>query len=212
MVGETDYWPYTRPFIADYCQRHGYRFRIVTEDCMATGHHPSWQKLLAASFAKTSHVLLWDADLVPLPWAPSIHPELSDENLGMVKIEPSRGGRMKLRARYGRAAAPHLSFNCGLISVPFRWRKLLREVFFGSDMDQSIFWEQGALNYEIYNRAIHVDELDPRWNYWVSSAINDWHLATAHCLHFAKGSSRRMANIGKMYRMLRLSGRLPEWV
>jgi len=211
MVGQTDYWPYTRPFIANYCQRHGYCFRVVSEDCMATEHHPSWQKLLAASFVKTSHALLWDADLVPLPWSPPIHLELSDSNIGMVRIEPSKVGRSKLRARYGRKAAPLLTFNCGLISVPHRWRSLLREVFFSADYDQSIFWEQGAINYEIHRCGIRVQELDRQWNCWVSGKISDEDLENANCLHFAKGSRRRMQNIGRMYKMLRLSDRLPEW-
>jgi hypothetical protein len=211
MVGQVDYWSYTRPFIANYAERHGYRLRIFTEDCMADGAHPSWQKLLVPSFARTPHVLLWDADLVPLPWAPPIHTELSGDLLGMVKIEPSRGGRVKLRRQYGFAAATHLWWNCGLISVPHRWKPYLRDLFFTANRNEAIFWEQGALNHALYTAGHKVHPLDPRWNCWVSGAVSRGQIDTAHCLHFAKGSARRMRNIGMMYKLLRLSGRLPEW-
>lgn len=212
MIGGTNYWPLTRPFIENYCERHGYEFRVFTEDCMPADGHPAWNKLIVPSFAKTPHVVVWDADLVPMPWAPPIHLDLRPNQLGMVRIEPSSTGRMKLRERYGKKAGPALWFNSGLISVPHDFKPILRDLFFSSDYNESIFWEQGALNNFCYVNRIPVAEIDSRWNCWVSSRIEDYHIETQHALHFAKGSTRRMRNIGRMYRMLRLSGRLPSWV
>lgn len=202
MVGETDYWPLTLPFIERYCERYGYRFRVFRENCLPLDAHPSWNKLLVPSFVQTPHALVWDADLVPLPDAPPIHPALSPRHLAMVKIEPSRGGRMKLRRCYGREAEPHLWWNCGLISVPHRRKLLMREVFFAADYMQSIFWEQGELNRYCYENDIKVCELDPRWNCWISGTLEESHVRDNYCLHFAKGSSRRMRNIGRLYKML----------
>jgi len=211
MIGQTAYWPLTRPFIENYCERNGYVFRVFSEDCLPSDHHPSWNKLLVASFAKTPHVLLWDADLVPLPWAPPIHVDLGDRRMAAVRITPSSGGRRKLRARYGREAAPQMTFNCGLISVPHKWKAFLRNLFFNANYDQSIFWEQGEFNRAVFDGEIKVDELDSKWNCWVSSPLNNDYL-NANCLHFAKGSARRLRNLGRLYKMLRESGRLPEWV
>jgi hypothetical protein len=203
MVGGTDYWPKTRPFIEEYCQRHGYQFRVFTEDCLPAEAHPSWNKLAIASFAKTPHVVTWDADLVPLPQAGPIHVELDPDRLGMVKIPPSHGGYSKLRYRYGRRAAPHMQFNCGLISIPDAWKPFLRDLFFASDYGRSIFWEQGALNYAIYRQSIDVCELDSRWNYWVSGVLRRRHLVEANCLHFASRSWLRRRNVDLLYRLLR---------
>lgn len=94
MVGQTDYWHLTRPFIEHYCARHHYALRVFREDCLSSDAHPSWNKLLVPSFVRTPHALVWDADLVPLPWAPAIHRELSPRHLGMVWIEPTRCGRL----------------------------------------------------------------------------------------------------------------------
>lgn len=209
MVGETEYWRFTSPFIEHYCRTHGYVFRVFREDCLPT-RHPSWCKLLAASCVATSHVIIWDADLVPMPDAPPIHESLSCDRLAMVWVEPSRTGRLKLRHRYGRDAAPQMQFNCGLISIPHGYKKPLRDLFFNSDHDSHIFWEQGAVNYYVVSQNIQVDSLDGRWNCIVHSALTSGMVSGNYCLHFAKGpTSKRMRRIGRLYRILRRDGRLP---
>ena len=209
MVGETDYWSLTRPFIERYCERFGYSLRVFTEDCLASNAHPSWNKLLVPSFVRTAHAVVFDADLVPLPWAPPLHVELSQDRISMVKIQPSKCGRMKLRRKYGRQAEPHLWWNCGLISIPHAYKRPLRELFFNANYDDSIFWEQGELNRFCYQRGIEIHELGGEWNRWVDSMLRDELIESSNFLHFAKGSKRRIRNIGRLYRALRLSGRMP---
>ena len=210
MIGETDYWSLTRPFIERYCEHHGYSFRVFTENCLAKDAHPSWNKLIVPSFVRTSRALVMDADIVPLPWAPPIHVELSDDLLSMVKIQPSRCGRMKLRRKYGKLAEPHLWWNCGLVSVPHCFKSQLRNMFFDANYDDSIFWEQGELNHYCYQWNVRIHELSQRWNFWVDSMLRDSMIDSNYFLHFAKGSRRRFRNVGRLYRALRLSGRLPE--
>lgn len=206
MCGSTPYWEFSRPFIEQYCRRCGYEFVVVTENKTPEEWHPSWNKLVAPPAAGRPHVLLWDADLIPMPLCPPIHFFLDPERLGMVKIEPSRGGRMKLRRRYGHAAEPHLHFNCGLISVPLAWRNFLAGLHTPKQFETSVFWEQGAVNEAVYHRQIDVDSLDPRWNVWVTSSVDYPLIDSSFCLHFAKGSARRMRNIGMLCRLLRLRG------
>lgn len=211
MVGNTDYWQYSRPFIEQYCQRNGYEFIVHTRNETPEPWHPSWNKLIASASASRPHVLLWDADLLPMPLCPPIHFFLDSEKIGMVKIEPSKGGRVKLRRRYGRAAYQQMFYNCGLISVPLAHRSFLASLHRPEHFKSSIFWEQGTVNHAIYQSQMPVDSLDPRWNVWVSAGLSDEMIDSAFCLHFAKGSARRMRNIGKLCLALRLRGQLP-WI
>lgn len=209
MVGNTDYWQYSRPFIEQYCQRNGYEFIVHTRNETPEPWHPAWNKLIATASASRPHVLLWDADLVPMPLCPPIHFWLDADKIGMVRIEPSKGGRDKLRRRYGRAAYQQMFFNTGLISVPLALRGFLADLHRTENFENSIFWEQGTINHAVYQRQMPVDSLDPRWNVWVSTRLREEQIDSAFCLHFARGSSRRMRNIGKLCQLLRRRGQLP---
>lgn len=208
MVGETPYWRHSRPLIEKYCKRFGYEFVVFSEPATPEPWHPSWNKLIAPRAASREHVLLWDADLIPTPFCPAIHFFLHPEKLGMVKILPSSGGRQRLRRRYGLKAERFMHFNCGLISVPAGWRRFLRKLHTPENFETSVFWEQGIVNESIHTAGIEVDEMDPRWNVWVSSCLSAEQVDSSFCLHFAKGSSRRMHNIGRLYRILRQRGQL----
>ena len=180
------YFEHTLPRIADYCKRHDYALEIV-EDDIATGsgyEHPSWNKVLHTASA----VLWWDADLVPMPWAPRIEEVIEGGRFNGVRFPMRERCYRWMRERYGAKHHREMDVNCGLLYVPECYVKDVSHI---DPRANHRMWEQGAINELIWCKGLEFHELDRRFNALAGSSPTPAFFRENWFVHFGGGTPVR---------------------
>lgn len=193
-IGSPPYASYTEPFIRQYCRRHGYPL-LISPMRRDENRHPSWEKLLAFNYVDYDFVLLMDLDIVPVPNAPPIHPELAEDKLNLVPLRPGPVARGRLR-RLGYPVEK-MKWNTGLVGVPRSLSHVLEDVYDNYKLEKQVWMEQGPLNLSICDRDVAVNEIPGEWNHWVNVDLQE-PVAESHFLHLAGNKWRRIRNAKRL--------------
>jgi len=194
-VGEPDYARYTEPFLRAYCRRHDYPLVFGSMRWDAS-RHPSWEKLMVHRFVEAKFVLTMDLDLVPLPHAGPIADQLDFNSLNLVSIRPTASSQRRLAAR--GYDPDTMRWNMGLLGYPKHFATLLEGVYEQANLDQEVWWEQGAVNQALAQGHVPVHALPGEWNTWVRGNVDPARTDVQY-VHFAGNKANRLANAKALF-------------
>lgn len=199
------YFTITRPFIQRYCEQMGYKLEIYTRDHVPAHVSASWNKLIAWQAAQTPHVVLWDADIVPLPHCLPIHQFLHPINLSMPFMEPRPDVRQMLAKKYGRRSERSMHWETSLIGVPESQRPFLDDLFESFAYSRHIDAEHGEVNSRIIQQSVPVERLPCKFAARIDLPCELHDIANNYALRFTS-EWKKDRNIGRLCRMLRKLG------
>ncbi len=196
-VGRPRWADYTVPFIRDYCRTHRYRLHWLMEHPeWAKDRSPSWCKLLAHRFVNSDFILVMDLDIVPVPGAPPILPELDPSCLNAVTVRNTWRRRRALK-KYGMDAGLNYRYNTGLLGVPRSAAPALERLYHASDPKATVGYEQEYFNRWVWADGVPVRRLEVAWNadagrrFGSSSLDGRWHFVhLAGRLHLREARAR----------------------
>lgn len=206
VIGKLNYWKFASPFFMAYCNRHGYVLRVV-QTPYDKRIFPSWNKCLALrDLPKQDFTLVMDADLIPMPNAPPILPQLHKNKMNMARVKTSRK-RLERMAAEGFNPEPVWRLSSGIMGIPRSAEEMLEWVWenrYELGKRTSPGYEQEHIQQQILDREFPLNELDTRWNHVVrADRFTAAELLDVNFVHVVGGPKMKLKGIHKLFKWAR---------